>query len=110
MSSGWIGFDLDGTLAKYNGWQGAEHIGEPVKPMVDLLQNFLSKGQEVRILTARVSSTNPDREKARTTVQMWCLVHLGAVIPVTSEKDFGMIGLYDDRCHHVEANTGRILG
>ena len=29
---GWYGFDLDGTLAKYDGWKGIDHIGEPVKP------------------------------------------------------------------------------
>ena len=26
-SRGWIGVDLDGTLADYHGWRGAEHIG-----------------------------------------------------------------------------------
>lgn len=25
----WIAFDLDGTLAKYDGWKWIEHIGEP---------------------------------------------------------------------------------
>ena len=24
---GWYGFDLDGTLAKYDGWKGIDHIG-----------------------------------------------------------------------------------
>lgn len=24
---GWIGFDLDGTLAKYDGWQGKGLLG-----------------------------------------------------------------------------------
>lgn len=110
MGNGWIGFDLDGTLAKYNGWQGNKHIGDPIKPMLDLLLSFLSKGQEVRIMTARVSSMNPSREEARNLIELWCIVHIGVALPVTSEKDFEMIDLYDDRCHHVEANTGRILG
>ena len=26
----WIGVDLDGTLARYDGWKGIEHIGEPI--------------------------------------------------------------------------------
>jgi hypothetical protein len=28
--SGWVGVDLDGRLARYDGWQGASHIGEPI--------------------------------------------------------------------------------
>lgn len=27
--------DLDGTLAKYNGWKGPENIGEPVPAICD---------------------------------------------------------------------------
>ena len=30
----WVGFDLDGTLAKYDGWKGIDHIGEPVESVV----------------------------------------------------------------------------
>lgn len=30
---GWIGVDLDGTLAEYTGWKGVEHIGEPITPI-----------------------------------------------------------------------------
>lgn len=34
-SSGWIGVDLDGTLAHYDSWRGVDHIGAPVIPMLD---------------------------------------------------------------------------
>ncbi len=34
-NSGWIGVDLDGTLAHYEGWNGANHIGEPLAPMLE---------------------------------------------------------------------------
>ena len=51
---GWYGFDLDGTLAKYDGWKGFDHIGEPVKPMVDLIKRMHDEGKVVKILTARV--------------------------------------------------------
>lgn len=33
--AGWIGVDLDGTLAKYDQWRGVQHIGDPVPLMVD---------------------------------------------------------------------------
>lgn len=52
---GWYGFDLDGTLAKYDGWKGIDRIGEPVKPMVDLIKRMHAEGKVVKILTARVS-------------------------------------------------------
>ena len=53
--TGWYGFDLDGTLAKYDGWKGIEHIGEPVKLMVDLIKRMHAEGKVVKILTARVA-------------------------------------------------------
>lgn len=31
----WIGVDLDGALAHYEGWKGAHHIGAPLAPMVE---------------------------------------------------------------------------
>ena len=52
---GWYGFDLDGTLAKYDGWKGIDRIGEPVKPMVDLIKRMHDEGKVVKILTARVA-------------------------------------------------------
>ena len=52
---GWYGFDLDGTLAKYDKWEGIDHIGEPVKHMVDLIKKMHAEGKVVKILTARVS-------------------------------------------------------
>lgn len=30
VARGWIGVDLDGTLAEYHGWKGVDHIGPPV--------------------------------------------------------------------------------
>lgn len=55
MGKGWYGFDLDGTLAKYDGWKGIDHIGEPVKPMVDLIKRMHDEGKVVKIMTARVA-------------------------------------------------------
>ena len=64
---GWYGFDLDGTLAKYDGWKGIDHIGEPVAPMVDRLRKMHAEGKVVKIMTARVApranAEYKDREK-----------------------------------------------
>ena len=102
---GWIGVDLDGTLAHYTGWLGPEHIGEPIIPMLARVNNWLALGKEVRIFTARAS--DPSQIPA---VKKW-LANLGLDLQVTNVKDFAMIELWDDRCVQVELNTGkRICG
>lgn len=113
-SEGWVGFDLDGTLAVYDGWKGPEHIGEPIGPMVDYVKELLAAGVEVKIVTARASISRmiADEEmynRVISSVRQWCLKHLGQRLEVTSEKDFSMVMLFDDRTVTVEKNTGRAL-
>ena len=105
---GWIGCDLDGTLALYDGWKGAEHIGEPIPLMLERVKNWLAEGVTVKIVTARVSG--PDMAVAFDAIEKWCNQHIGQVLPITNKKDFGMIVLYDDRCVQVERNTGVLIG
>jgi hypothetical protein len=107
MKHGWIGVDLDGTLAFHGEWLGHTHIGEPVPLMLDKVKKWLSEGTEVRIVTARVASTSAGREDARTAIKQWCKKHIGDELEVTSEKDYGMLELWDDRSVPVEFNTGR---
>lgn len=106
----WIGVDLDGTLAHYEGWVSAQHIGAPVVVMVERVKGWLAEGYEVRVFTARVAGAEPEERVAIVTlIEQWCLAHLGVVLPVTCQKDFGMVELWDDRCVAVEPNTGRPL-
>lgn len=107
-STGWIGVDLDGTLATYDTWHGIDHIGDPIAPMVDRVKQWLDEGKEVRIMTARVSRHGFERTMATHIIEHWCREHIGRVLPVTHEKDFGMEVLYDDRCVQVEKNTGEL--
>jgi hydroxymethylpyrimidine pyrophosphatase-like HAD family hydrolase len=53
--SRWIGVDLDGTLAHYTGWRGAEHIGVPIPAMLERVQAWVAAGVTVKIFTARAS-------------------------------------------------------
>lgn len=111
-NSGWIGVDLDGTLAKYHEWVGVEHIGEPVPFMVDQVKEWLLQGKTVKIFTARVHGHGAPligggTVDALTPIQEWCKKHIGQVLPVTNVKDYGMIELWDDRAVAVEHNTGR---
>jgi hypothetical protein len=107
----WIGVDLDGTLATYHGWKGIEHIGEPIPLMVERVKFWLDKGIKVKIMTARVciSQDGYSVEAIAGFIEDWCVANIGVVLPITHEKDFGMLELWDDRCVTVEVNTGRIL-
>jgi hypothetical protein len=110
-SSSWIGVDLDGTLAHYDGWKGVGHIGEPIPAMVERIRQWIRDGQDVRIFTARASSPDPDEKKAAIeAIQAWCLRHIGSALFITATKDLKMYELWDDRAVCVERNTGRILG
>lgn len=115
--SGWIGVDLDATLAMYDGFKGPGHIGDPIPVMVDRVKAWLAEGREVRIFTARVGAcmvineqgvqdTNSFAEEARKHIVEWCIKHIGVELPVTATKDFGMVELWDDRCVQVQPNTG----
>lgn len=109
--TGWIGVDLDGTLARYDGWKGENHIGAPVPAMVNRVKIWLRAGKEVRIFTARVSHGTPEEQAATAAaIHAWCLLHIGRKLVVTNIKDYDMVALYDDRAIQVEHNTGRLVG
>jgi hypothetical protein len=114
--SGWVGVDLDGTLAFYQtGHFDPAVVGAPIPKMVERVKAWLADGVEVRIFTARVSTDgSPQRDTeaatSRAAIEAWCLEHLGAVLPVTNLKDYAMIELYDDRAVQVAQNTGEIVG
>ena len=107
--NGWVGIDLDGTLAEYDYWRGSEHIGAPIPLMVERVKRWLVEGKDVRILTARVSSNNPDREISFGVIRDWLIEHVGIELPVTAEKDYMMCECWDDRCIQVIPNTGIAL-
>ncbi len=107
----WRGVDLDGTLARYDGFVAIDHIGEPVPRMLERVLRWLKKGDQVAIVTARVAPGPSTRDAdeiavARAAIEGWCLLHLGKVIPVTNEKDYGMYEIWDDRAVQVIPNTG----
>lgn len=108
---GWYAVDLDGTLARYDGWQGAHSIGAPIPTMVERVRRWLAKGREVRVFTARVAVEDPALKlEIVATIQDWCEQHIGRRLAVTNVKDFGMIELWDDRAVQVVPNTGVPVG
>ena len=116
---GWVGVDLDGTLAIYNGWNDGK-IGKPIQVMVDKVKKWLKDGIDVRIITARVARTGVRNEylqidddkfadEQEILIKKWCKEYLGQELPVTATKDFAMVEMYDDRCKQVIPNDGRTL-
>lgn len=113
---GWVGVDLDGTLAEYHGWHRDGAIDVPVPAMMARVRQWIAEGVDVRIMTARVAYQPDSRKDAaehqawqRSVINAWLKQHLGRLLPLTATKDYGMIALYDDRAVAVEHNTGRLL-
>src|SRR5688500_10365465 len=111
MTAGWIGVDLDGTLAHFQRqdvWDGS--IGAPVVAMTERVKRWLREGRDVRIVTARVASVDGvtdgprDVDVQRALIADWCLAHLGQVLPITASKDYHMVELWDDRAVQVITN------
>lgn len=103
---GWIGVDLDGTLAHHEGFTAGK-IGAPVPRMLARVKRWLAEGIEIRIFTARIA--DPDRRvqaKVVEDIDAWCLEHIGQRLRVTNVKDFSLVELWDDRAVQVEKNTG----
>lgn len=125
-ANGWIGVDLDGTLAFYDRWVGWNVFGAPIPAMQQRVIAWLKAGQDVRIVTARVKPFSPKydgmkTERCRVTgarfsnrdminaIQDWTQKHLGKRLMVTCSKDVMMVELWDDRAVQVVANTGQTL-
>ena len=106
MSKSWYGFDLDGTLAYYPPSVG--YIGEPIFKMVEKLKEHLRSGDSIRIVTARVCSMYPERDKQanRSRIDAWCIFYFGQTFPITAEKDYDMVRLYDERAVEIVHNLG----
>lgn len=107
---GWIGVDLDGTLT-YHPHDTGDLIGPPIQRMVLRVQYWIKQGITVKIVTARAAKSSHVNEICRRielkAIEDWCLLHIGTVLPITNEKDFQMLELWDDRAVQVIPNTGK---
>lgn len=104
---GWIGFDLDGTLAIHErGDRRMGYVGPPIKKAIKRVRKYLARGWDVKIVTARVGTATPEEIKK---IEEWCLIHIGQVLPIVGNKDGSMVALFDDRAVGVESNTGELL-
>ncbi|WJV52935.1 hypothetical protein PCO82_04955 [Pectobacteriaceae bacterium CE90] len=97
---GWIGVDLDGTLAQYKTGQGAA-IGKPIAPMAKRVKAWCKDKKEVRIFTARAETLKGKRE-----VERWLKDNGLPALAVTNIKDSKMAELWDDKAIRVTKNAG----
>jgi hypothetical protein len=103
MSKGWIGVDLDGTLAEYHGWIDGGQIGIAIPTMVKRVKMWLLENRQVKIFTARAQYTSQIP-----IIKKWLVDNGLPELEITNVKDMDMdmIELWDDRCVQVVPNTG----
>lgn len=109
-AQGWIGVDLDGTLAHYDKWRGHTHIGKVIEPMANRVTGWIMAGHRVKIFTARVSGDAEEAKEVRAAIENWLFTNGLPPLEVTNVKDYHMIELWDDRAVQVIANTGEPVG
>lgn len=102
---GWIGMDLDGTLAYDDPLSGMSKIGDPVPKMLALVRKFQKEGYRVKIFTARASDS-----RQVPLIREWLKQNGLPDFEITNIKDYEMIRLYDDRAVQVIPNTGELVG
>jgi hypothetical protein len=99
--------DFDATLAVHT---GGKALGPPVPEMLDQVKRWLADGDEVRIFTARVSSSHEHVEDMRREIEDWCEKYLGQRLEVTAEKKSDIYDIHDDRARQVIPNKGIVIG
>lgn len=100
-----VAVDLDGTLAKSDSRKPFDpnHIGEPVKKMMDRVSDLLLRGKEVVLFTARAADP-----KNIPPVRRWLNKHKLHKVKITNEKTPDIEVIYDDRAKGVHKNKGTI--
>jgi len=102
--NGWMGVDLDGTLAYHDPQRGIDPIGKPIEAMLFRVQQWLEAGVEVRIFTARAAQT-----ELIDPVKKW-LIQAGLPdLAVTNRRDYDLLQIWDDRAIQLETNTAELL-
>ena len=108
---GYYGFDLDGTLALYDGWKGADHIGEPNLPILEFAKARIKEfgPDSVRIITARVNPDNPESDVSLNAIEQWVKKHIGVPLLIQHGKDYRLDRLVDDRALQIIPNSGEFV-
>jgi hypothetical protein len=104
--------DFDGTVAVYDHWRGAGHLGSPVAEMVRKIKAWRKAGEEVFIFTARVNPGDDSFEEGMNatmsylSIAAWSKKNIGEILPITHEKSKRFTRIHDDRADEIIPNTG----
>lgn len=76
-----VALDLDGVLAKYEGWKGHDYFGDPLPGAVQFTRD-LAKVARIVVFTCRTTQDNPtgeyggvSPERMVTVVRSWLMRH-----------------------------------
>ena len=113
LPPGWVGTDLDGTLAEYTEYKGWQHIGKPIPGVLNFIKKLRAAGIPVKIFTARCSAESRavdglTFEQVEKVIQDWTEEHIGERLPVTAEKGCSMICFLDDSAVQIDKNKGTL--
>ena len=97
-----IAVDLDGTLAKDDGWKGISHIGEPVPAMLARVKEWIGRGKNIVIFTARASDN-----AAIPYIEDWLTTNGIGGLKITNVKTEDIDEIWDNIAVRVEKNTGQ---
>lgn len=103
-SLSWIGVELDGVLAKFTTWKGVDIIGDPIKPFVSLVKEYIKSGVAVKIFTQRVT-----QEDSSEYIFRWLRSNGLPELDITNEIDSNMTMLYSCNAVQVVKNLGLIV-
>lgn len=103
-----IALDFDKTLATHEVGTGIDKVGEPILPMIELAKEWVKKGYEITIFTARMAHDGPIALKQKAKIHKFLLDNGLPAFDVTCIKWGYFTHFVDDRAYHVDANTGKI--
>ena len=103
-----IALDFDKTLAYYKSGSVIESVGAPILPMLEKVHEWLSKGYNITIFSARFSYVGEKLEKQQKLVTNFLKENGLPNLPKTAVKYPKFTHFIDDKGYHVEPNMGII--
>ena len=91
---GWIGVDLDNSLAEQPEPFKPLIIGKPIAQMVKRVKCAIEDGVEIKVFTARLADEIL-KDKIKLLIRVWTLEHIGVPLEATNEKDPGLYEIWD---------------
>lgn len=99
-----IAIDFDGTIAQYDGWQGADVCGDPIPGALAFMEQLVEWGYKPWIFSARAVD-------GADAIAKWVETHgFGHVVfGITHEKSYQFVAFVDDRAHRFTGRYGDLL-